>query len=159
MKGKLIALVLATVAFGFSFSCEAVVVKIGGPGVCLTYRQPVQAVIVAPGGGTVQQTVYYDPSLGGVDLDASWAGPNASIYFPAYQTSYVWYNGFWVDQAGYYWDGSRRVYIAPAYWHDHWAGYWHNHWHEGWRGGWHPHANVSVHFHETFHEHGHRHHR
>lgn len=148
---------------------EAAVVAIGGPEVVLTARQPVQAVVVDSNGNSYQQTVYYDPAISGVDLDTSWAGPNASVYFPEYGTGYLWYNGFWVDQAGYYWNGGNRVYIGHPAWHDHWAGYWrvhggwhggwhdgwHGGWHDGWHGGWHGHPGGSVHIHETIHEHWH----
>ena len=155
MKKRFFILFTALAIMGTAVQSEAAVVTIGGPGIVLANRQPVQAVIVGPNGNSIQQTVYFDPALGGVNLDTSWAGPNASVYFPAYQTSYIWYNGFWVDQAGAYWDGGKRVYITHPHWHDYWGGYWHNHWHEGWRSGWHPHAEVSV----NFHGHGHHHYR
>lgn len=153
MKKQLFILFATILAVGSAAQSEAAVVRIGGPGICLTYRQPVHAVIVGPAGNSIEQTVYYDPAIGGVDLDTGWAGPNASVYFPAYQTSYIWYNGFWVDQAGSYWDGGRRVYITHPHWHDYWGGYWHNHWHEGWHRGWHPHAEVSINVHDHWRRH------
>lgn len=139
---------------------EGAVVMLGGPGVALSYHQPVHAVIVDPNGNSYQQTVYYDPAIGGVDLNSSWAGPNASVYFPELGAGYVWYNGFWVDHAGYYWNGKQRAYIEHPYWRDHWAGYWNAHggWNDGWHAGWHYQPEVSVHIHETIHEHGHYHH-
>lgn len=158
MKKPWILVLASLLSIGFTSKTEAAVVTIGGPGISLTYRQPVQTVVVDTNGNTLQQTVYYDPAIGGVNLDTSWAGPNASVYFPAYQTGYVWYNGFWVDHAGYYWDGGRRVYLNHPHWGDHWSGYWHNHWHEGWHGGWHAHPEVSMHVHESFHDHWHHHH-
>ncbi len=162
MRKPWILALASLLAIGVTDCAGAAVVAIGGPGITLTYRQPVQAVIVDANGTNLQQTVYYDPAIGGVDLDTSWAGPNASVYFPAYQTGYIWYNGNWVDHAGFYWNGRERIYIGHPNWGDHWSGYWHNHWHEGYHGGWHAHPEVSVHVHETIHEtvhdHGHHHH-
>ncbi len=105
--------------------------------------QPIEATIVDSNGNTFQQTVYYDPSIGGVDMNANWAGPNASIYFPTLGTGYVWYNGYWVNPEGYYWNNGARYYVGPTwngYWANYWSGrpYWNGNWHGGhWRGGWH----------------------
>lgn len=153
MKRTCLFLLTAFLTIGWIGQGEAAVVMIGGPGIVLSYRQPIQAVVVDPSGNTYQQTVYYDPAIGGVDLDTSWAGPNASVYFPQYGTGYVWYNGVWVDRAGFFWDGGRRVYIGDPHWHDHWGVYW-----GGGYGGWHSHPHVSVHVHETVYEHGGYHH-
>lgn len=138
---------------------EAAIVTIGGPGVVLSYRQPVQAIVIDSNGNSFQQTVFYDPAIGGADIDTAWAGPNASVYFPAYGSRYMWYNGFWVDEAGYYWDGGRRVLVVHPSWREHWTGYWGVHNHGGW---YHSHPEVSVHInevnvHESWHG-GHRHH-
>lgn len=138
---------------GWIFQGEAAVVVVGGPGIVLGYRQPVQVVVVDSNGNTYNQTVYYDPAIGGVDLNTEWAGPNASVYFPAYGTRYLCYNGYWADETGYYWNGGNRVYIGHPHWHDHWSGYW-----SSGHGGWHSHPDVSVHVHETIHEHGGHHH-
>jgi hypothetical protein len=153
----LLATILSTI---YIAKGEAAVVMLGGPGITLSYRQPVQAIVVDANGNSCQQTVFYDPNIGGVDLDTSWAGPNASVYFPDYGTGYLWYNGVWVDQTGYYWNGTQRIYIGHPSWRDHWAGYWRGHggWRGGWHeGGWHRRPEVSVHIHETIHEHGHFH--
>jgi hypothetical protein len=148
----LVSIVIAT---GWIAQGEAAVVLLGRPGIVMN-PQPVQAIIVDSNGNTIQQTVYYDPAIGGVNLETSWAAPNASVYFPAFDTGYVWYNGYWVDHTGYYWDGGRRVYIGHPNWGNFWVGYWHgrNHWH----GGWHDHPHLSYHVHETVYEHGHHHH-
>jgi hypothetical protein len=165
MKKLSLLLLTSILATGWIVQGEAAVVLIGGPEIVLTNRQPVQAVVVDTNGNTYQQTVYYDPAIGGVDLDTSWAGPNASVYFPDYGTGYLWYNGYWVDRAGFYWNGGQRVYIGHPYWHDHWAGYWGGgpgvYWHGDsgyWHGGWHSRPEVSVHVHETVYEHGGYHH-
>lgn len=129
-------LVSTTILTGWTTQAEAVVVVVDQPGVVFNTRQALPAVIVDSNGNTIQQTVYYDPSLGGIDLDTSWAGPNASVYFPSLNTGYVWYNGYWVNPAGYYWTGGRRYYVGPA-WNNYWGGYWrgHPHWNGVWYGG------------------------
>lgn len=146
---------------GWLASGNAAVVVIGGPGVVLTNRQPIQAVIVDSNGNTFQQNVFYDSAIGGVDLDTSWAGPNASVYFPTIGTGYVWYNGYWVDQTGYYWNGKNRVYIGHPNWNNYWSGYWHgrNHWNGGWHEGSHGGWHGDWHGHENFHGNEGHHHR
>lgn len=155
MKTSWLIIFATLIAICFFSYVEAAVVALGGPGITLTARQPIQAVIIDPNGNNLQQTVYYDPAIGGVDLNTTWAGPNASVYFPTFQTGYIWYNGNWVDHAGYYWKGGRRVYVGHPNWGSHWTGYWHNRWHGGGR---HAHPEVSVHVHEGYHDHGHHHH-
>ena len=117
---------------------EAVVVVLDQPGVVFTHRQPIQVVVVDANGNNMEQTVYYDSSIGGIDLNASWAGPNASVYFPSFNTGYVWYNGYWVNPNGYYWNGGRYYSVGPN-WNIYWSGYWrgHSHWNGCWHGGWH----------------------
>lgn len=156
MKTQWVLALIALIGMSIIGEGEAAVVVLGGPGIAFTTRQPLPAVIVGPNGAMVQQTVYYDPAIGGVDLDTSWAGPNASVYFPSLQTGYVWYNGFWVDQTGYYWNGRERILIGHPHWRDHWTGYWNVHWHEGYHGDRHGGPRVSVHVHETI-RCGHRH--
>jgi hypothetical protein len=145
-------LLIASINFALGGSCtgEAAIVTIEQPGVVLNASQPIQAIIVDSSGNTVEQTVYYNPSLGGVDLNASWAGPNASIYFPAYNTGFIWYNGFWVSPEGYYWNGGKRVYVSHPHWGNYWSGYWHGRNH--WQGDWHSRQKVNVHVHENVHE-------
>ena len=100
-----------------------------------TNRQPVQVIIVDPNGRQWEQTVEYDPSIGGVDLTGTWVGPNASVYFPSLGSSYLFYNGYWVDQSGYYWRDGQRAYIGSPYWNEHWNNYWSAHPHRDWQGG------------------------
>lgn len=162
-KSWLLFLAASSLATGWIAQGEAAVVVVGTPGVVINNQQPIQAVIVDSNGNTFQQTVYYNPAVGGVDLNTAWAGPNASVYFPAFGTGYVWYNGFWVDHTGYYWDGGRRLYIGHPNWGGFWVGYWHgrNHWdggwHGGWHEGWHSHPEVSYHIHETVYKGGYHH--
>lgn len=156
-KSSLLCFILVPLLMGSFVQLQAAVVAIGGPGIAIKFHQPVQAIVVDPNGATVQQTVYYDPAIGGVDLDTSWAGPNASVYFPEYGSGYIWYNGVWVGREGYYWDGAKRVYVNHPDWNNHWAVYWggQGHWHGG---GYYSRPHVSVHVHETVYEHGGHHH-
>lgn len=129
------ALLIATFSLAMSFAAqsEAIAIRIGGPDIVFSNRQPVIVVIVDSNGNTYEQTYYYDPSLGGLDIDPSFAGPGASIYIPSLGMGYLWYNGYWVDQQGYYWNGRERVYINYPDWHEHWHGYWEKHHHDQWR--------------------------
>jgi hypothetical protein len=135
-KSWALLLVSVVIATGWTSQAEAAVVVVDQPGVVLNSRQSLPVVVVDSNGNTFQQTVYYDPSLGGIDLNTSWAGPNASVYFPTLNTGYVWYNGYWVNPAGYYWNGGRRYYVGPT-WNNYWVGYWNgrNHWNGVWYGG------------------------
>lgn len=145
MKKSWALLLLSSLfAAGWTLHATAAVVVLDQGGATLTSQQPIQAVIVDSNGNSFQQTVYYNPSAGGIDLDTSWAGPNASVYFPSLNTGYVWYNGYWVSPEGYYWNGGNRLYVGPTwnnYWTNYWSGrnYWngdwhHNHWNDNWRG-------------------------
>ena len=139
MKKTSLFLLALSLSIGTVNQTEAVALKIGGPGVVFTNQQPVQVIIIDSNGNTLDKTIYYNPEIEGLDLDASWAGPNASIYIPSLGTGYLWYNGFWVNQDGYYWDHGRRVYVTDVpQWRTHWTGYWHNHTHgrDGHRDGW-----------------------
>lgn len=107
------------------------------PGIDLSAGASVPAVIVGPGGSTVEQTVVYNPSVGGFDINADLVGVDASIYFPTLNTGYVWYDGHWVDHEGFYWNNGARVYIGHPHWNEYWGGYWGRHHH--WDGHHHPH--------------------
>jgi hypothetical protein len=135
MKKSSLLLLTFALAMGTIAQSEAIALRIGVPGIMFSNQQPIQVVIVDGSGSSYEQTVYYNPAIGGVDLNASWAGPNASIYIPSLGTGYLWANGFWVDQDGYYWNGDQRIFINNPHWHDHWSGYWHAHPHEHWRHG------------------------
>jgi hypothetical protein len=135
---KNLQLLLATfLAIGGIASSEAAVIPIRPPGIVVTYRQPLQAIIQDSYGNTFQQIVYYDPYIGGIDINLSWAGPNASIYFPELGIGYIWYNGYWVDEGGYYWDRGNQVYIGYPYWNVYWTDYWGRHWDDKRYGRWH----------------------
>src|SRR5690242_19972965 len=92
-----------------------------GPSVTFTARQPVRAVIVDADGNTIEKTCYYNPEIGGIDIgDANYT----SIYFPDTNVRYLYADGFWVGEDGYYWNRGRRYYYSNPGWHDRWHGYW-----------------------------------
>lgn len=131
---KLPCLILLSSALALSFAgeAEAALLNIDVQGQVLADQQPIQAVIVDSNGNTYERTVYFNPQVGGIDIDTSWAGPSASIFFPSLNQSYVWYNGFWVDQRGYYWNNGQRLYLNDPQWQVHWHHYWEAHPHEHW---------------------------
>lgn len=101
---------------------EATIIRTDG--VLLTHREPIEVLITDSYGNTYRQIVDYDPLIGGIDIDTSWAGPYASIYLPAWGIGYIWYNGYWVDELGYYWNGPRCLYIDYPRWDNFWVTYW-----------------------------------
>lgn len=131
MKKMSLLLLAFSLSMGMS-QAEAVTLQLGGPGVVFTNQQPIQVVVVDSNGNTYERTAYYNSATGGIEIDASWVGPNASIYIPSLSTGYLWYNGFWVNQEGYYWDNGRRVYVPDIpQWKTHWSGYWQHRGHDG----------------------------
>lgn len=130
-------LLFAALTMGEMAYIEAAVIPL--PGLSIAPQTPLQAIIVDSYNNTYQQIVYYDPSIAGVDLNLNWAGPNASIYFPELGLGYLWYNGYWVDETGYYWDQGRRVYIGYPAWNNYWTTYWRGHWNDEKYGRWHDH--------------------
>lgn len=148
---KLAILSMTAAALSTAPELPAGVVVLNTPGVTLTAGQPVTAVFTDANGNTVEQQVYYNANLGGVDIGNTAA--YTSVYFPTMGSSYIWYNGNWVGQDGYYWNNGARVYVGPQ-WHDHWNGYWGNYhggWHDGWRGG-DNHYRVDNHYDVHVHE-------
>jgi hypothetical protein len=130
-----LTLLASSLAVGCIAQGEATVIKIEGASI--TQAQPVKVIIVDSNGRTFEQIANYDPSAGGIDIDTSWAGPNASIFIPSLNIGYVWYNGYWVNQEGYYWNGTQRVAVPYIpQWREHWNHYWQaRRGGEGWQGG------------------------
>lgn len=133
---KKIGLLILTLLLS-ALQTEAAVVVVQ-PGATFSPQQPIQAVVIDSSGNPTNQTFYYNSAVGGVDVNTA-VGPDTSIYFPDYGTRYIWYNGYWVDQGGYYWNDGRRFYVGHPHWNDYWGGYWRGHggWHDGWHNGWH----------------------
>jgi len=133
MKRSWLFLLASILATSGAIPLEAAVVRVeSGPTITLTNRQPMQAVFVDSNGNSYQRTFYYDPALGGINLELENLGANTTVYFPELGTGYIWYNGYWVDQSGYYWNGSNRVYINNPQWNTYWTNHWHGH--DGWHG-------------------------
>lgn len=172
MKKRLFILGIALLSISASKSGEASVVVLG-PSVTVTPQQPITAVFTDNYGNTYEQTVYYNPALGGIDVGNT---TYASVYFPTFSTGYLWNNGFWVGENGYYWNNGGWAYVGP-HWHDHWHNYWgprggyyggwgrgdsvhvHNDvnvYNRGWHdGGWHDHGGGGWHDHGGGDWHGH----
>lgn len=166
MKKSWLFLLASVLTFGGITQTEATIIRTDG--VLLTHREPIEVLITDSYGNTYRQIVDYDPLIGGIDIDTGWAGPYASIYLPAWGIGYVWYNGYWVDESGYYWDGPRRVYIDYPEWNNYWVTYWgkvrrgdrdghwwYKHWHGDHDGRWqrdHGHDRYDEHWQ---HDHGH----
>lgn len=142
--------IAAFMVLGFTTESHAVGISVELPGISLSAGTPVQAIVVDPAGNPIEQTVVYNPSIGGVEIDAGLIGANASIYFPTLSTGYVWYNGHWVDQEGFYWNNGVRVYVDHPHWHQYWGGYWGRYHH--WDGGWHHHGDWHHDGHHPMHE-------
>lgn len=101
-------------------------------------RQNIEVVIIDSQGHIYHQVVPYNPEIGGIDINIAEFGPHSSIYFPDLGFGYVWYNGYWVSEEGYYWDGQRRVYINDPNWKNYWVHYWQgNQYNKVRRGPWH----------------------
>lgn len=135
MKNRQILIMAALLALGTIGEVEGAFIKIVPPEVVINSPQSVDVVIVDSQGKVYQQTAHYDPIQGGIDIDVAGAGANASFYVPSWKTGYVWYNGFWVDEHGYYWGPSGKVAINVPNWRNHWVGYWGKYWNDR-RGFW-----------------------
>ncbi len=117
----------AALSTGYINQASAAIIKIDSPVTMTDTRQPMLAIITDSDGYVYRQIVYFDPATSQIDLDLSTAGPNASIYIPALNVRYVLFNGYWVDESGYYWDGSQRTYVNNPNWNEYWTSYWHTH--------------------------------
>ena len=135
MKQRWIFIVASSLALVCDAQSEATLIKIVPPESIINTRQSLEIVIIDANGNAFKQPAYYNPLAGGLEMDAKWAGPNASIYIPNWKTGYIWHNGHWIDEAGYYWDGSRKTASEIPDWRNQWVDYWHKYWHDR-RGYW-----------------------
>jgi hypothetical protein len=147
-----LALLASSLAIGWIVQGEATVIRLGD-NVAMTQAQPVRVIIIDSNGNKFEQTANYDPAIGGIDIDTSWAGKHASIFIPSLGVGLIWYNGNWVDEQGYYWNGRQRVAVPDLpQWRKHWGHYWQgrrsgngqSHGEGGWQGrgseGWQGHG-------------------
>lgn len=138
MKKSWLLLLATALTANWTAQGEAAIIRIEQPaGIVISAPQPIEVIVIDSYGNAHQQIGYYDPVTGGLSIDTSWAGLDTSIYIPAFGTGYIWYNGYWIDQSGYYWDGTQRIYINYPQWNVYWRNYWHKHgrdryWHR-WR--------------------------
>lgn len=99
-------------------------------------------VIVVDGNGTMSQQQYmYEPALGGVVINNTSAigGDGASIFFPDFSLGFVWWNGYWADYDGFYWNGFNYAQVNNSDWHHYWHHYWHHDWNHRWHNYWNQH--------------------
>lgn len=120
-------LLASSLAMGWIAQGEATLIKISNPRIMIKDRMPIPVLIIDSSGKSMEQTANYEPASGGIDIDTSWAGPNASIIIPVLGVKYLWNNGKWVDEEGYYWDGSRRTMVSDPKWKEQWTKYWNEH--------------------------------
>lgn len=114
-----------------------------------TSATPVDAIVVDKDGNMSERQYTYDPNRGGVVINNYYqvAGPDCSLYFPAFGVGFLWNNGFWVDSQGYYWNGIGFGFVGYGYWNSHWNYYWHHNWNNRWNHyrSSHPHGHWSGH--------------
>jgi hypothetical protein len=101
----------------------------------------VQVIIVDQDGHVTEQQYPYDAATGGITIDETVGGPNASIFFPFFAAEYLWAAGHWVNEGGYYYENNHWVQINDPDWHDKWNGYWNNTWKDKWNNYWNQHHN------------------
>jgi hypothetical protein len=126
MKNAWLFLLASALTAGYVDQAEAAIIKIESPGTVIDNRQPLLAIITDSNGNVYRQMVYYDPATAEIDIDLNLA-PNTSIFIPALNVRYILYNGFWVDQTGYYWNGTQRVFVNDPNWNVYWTRYWDTH--------------------------------
>lgn len=134
MKKSAIFLLASLLVTGWTVHTDATVIRIDSQRIINNGTQPIEAVIVDSDGNGYRQMTSYDPSIRGIYLDMRDIGPGASVYFPDFGSGYIWYNGYWVDQTGYYWNGRKRVVVKEPDWSTYWARHWHGRINTGWSG-------------------------
>lgn len=95
---------------------------------------PVETIIVNKNGTMIEGQYTYDPEQGGVVINnyEEVAGPGASLFFPTMTVGMLWWNGYWVDHEGYYWNGRTWSQVNDPHWHDNWNHYWNDNWNNKW---------------------------
>lgn len=105
----------------FFGSGEAAIVNLQeGPG--LGDSQAIPVVVFYTNGTTAQRQAYYNPAVGGLEIDT--AGNVAAVYLPTFGIRYILWNGYWVNQQGYYWNNGVSTPITIADWNGYWDSYW-----------------------------------
>lgn len=115
----------------------------------------VNTIIINNNGEVTTQDYPYDPDRGGIIINnnVEVGGPGCSLFFPGFGVGFLWYNGFWCDGLGYYWNGFGFGFCGFGGWPGYWGGYWRHHWARSW------HHYYSHHYHDAhFHYHRDYHH-
>ena len=97
----------------------------------------VQAIVLDSNGNMTEEEYTYDPDTQVIVINSG--GDNASVFFPLFATGFIWWNGYWVNREGYYYDNDRWVHVDDHDWDGHWNGYWNNHWDNHWHNHWNNH--------------------
>lgn len=155
MKTPWILPTLLTAMLALSSTVDAAVIYLGA-NINVPTDKPINAIVVDGNGNTYEKVYYYNPALCGVDIGSSWDADSTSVFFPDYNVRYLWSNGYWLDENGYYWTGGHRYYYDYPGWSAHWGLYWNNHWHDSWHSHWYDHHD-DAHWHYSDHEHWHDH--
>jgi hypothetical protein len=97
---------------------------------------PVNAVVVDRNGNMTETRYTYDPDQGGVVINnyEEISGPGSSVFFPEDEVGLMWWDGFWVDHEGYYWNGANFVLVDDPGWRGRWDQYWQRDWRNKWNG-------------------------
>lgn len=124
MKSSWLMLLVSILGISWQTPGEAYLLKLEVPGKVMTKRQLLEVILTDSRGNAYHRIVYYDPVKEGIDFDTSVLGSHASLYFPDLKMGYIWHKGHWVDESGYYWEGTQRVYVDFPDWKQYWTNYW-----------------------------------
>ncbi len=108
----------------------------------------VNTIIINNNGDVTTANYPYDPDQGGIVINnnVDVGGPGCSLFFPGFGVGFLWYNGFWCDGLGYYWNGFGWGFCGFGGWPGYWHGYWYHHWSRSWH-HYYSHHYHSAHFH------------
>jgi hypothetical protein len=79
-----------------------------------------------------------------------------SVFFPQFDARYLKWNGYWVNEQGFYWNEGARFRVKHPRWGEYWDQYWEKDWHAYWHRHWEKnHENPRWHYRdrEMWHEH------
>lgn len=117
-------------------------IRIENPSVEVDGPTPVQAIILDSNGNVTEKEYTYDPNTQTIIINSNDEGDNASIFFPLFETGFLWWGGYWVNYNGYYWNGHWR-HVDYDDWNGHWHNYWNHHWDNHWHNYWNQHHKES----------------
>lgn len=94
------------------------------------------ALVMDPKGEIVESQATYNAAAGTLTVPTLVGGTNVSVFVPALDARYLYYNGNWINPQGNYWDGTNFVDYSNPGWQGDWNNYWHHNWRRGWRNHW-----------------------